>query len=125
MCYSCRRSVSAVLASQEQTTECDRDRRAAWTYTQYTVDAEEHTSFLKWMSKDDNGKVAKLAEWSWFRSIAKTSKLEEQRTDAHLVGKLNRADEHPLVITGLTRSAGACRKQVRDEKWNLGSVKAV
>ena len=50
---------------------------------------------------------------------------KEQRTDAHLVGKLNRADEHLLVFKGLTRSAGAGRKQVRDEKWNLGSVKAV
>ena len=29
------------------------------------------------------------------------------------------------MIKGLTRSAGAGREQVRDEKWNLGSVKAV
>ena len=54
--------------------ECNRDRRATWTFTQYTVDVEEQTSFLKWMSKDDDGKVVKFAEWSGFRSTAKTSK---------------------------------------------------
>ena len=45
--------------------ECDRDRRAPWTFTQCTVNAEEQTSFFKWMSKDDHGKVAKFVEWSW------------------------------------------------------------
>ena len=101
--------------------KCDSDRRAAWTFTQRTVHVEEHTSFFKWTSKDDLGEVGKFAEWNWFRSVAKTSKLAEQWTDAHLVGKLNRANEQLLVIKGLTRSAGAGRKQVRDEKWNLGS----
>ena len=74
------------------------------------------------MSKDYHGEVAKFAELRWFHSIAKQS---EQWKDAHLVGKLTRADEHPLVIKSLTRSARASRKQVRDEKWNLGSAKAV
>ena len=60
----------------------------------------------------------------WFRSVAQTSKLEEQRTEAHLLGKLNRANEQLIVIKGLTRSAGAGRKQVREETWNLGSAKA-
>ena len=69
--------------------------------------------------------VAKFAELSWFHPIAKQSKLAEQWRDAHGVGKLKRADEHLLVIRSLTRSAGAGRRQARDEKWNLGSVKAV
>ena len=42
--------------------ECDRDRRAAWTFTQFTVDAEEPMTFLKWMSEDENRKVVKFAE---------------------------------------------------------------
>ena len=79
---------------------------------------------FKWMSNDDNGKVAKFAEWSWFRSIAQP-KLAEQWKDAHGVGKLKRADEHSFVIRSLTRSARAGRRQARFEKWNLGSVKAV
>ena len=37
---------------------------------------------------------------------------------------LNRADEHPLVIKGLTRPSPAGRIQVCDEKWNLDSVNA-
>ena len=45
--------------------------------------------------------------------------------DTHWVGKLKRADEHLLVIRGFTRLARAGRRQVRDEKRNLGSVKAV
>ena len=77
------------------------------------------------MSKDYHGEVAKFAELSWFHRIAKQSKLAEQWKDAHWVGKFQRADEHLLVIKGLTRSAGAGRRQVRDEKWNLCSVKAV
>ena len=59
--------------------ECDSDSRVAWTSSQCTVDAEEQTSFLKWTSMDDSGNDGKFAEWSWFRSIAKTPKLEEQR----------------------------------------------
>ena len=106
--------------------KCDSDRRVALTFTQRTVNVEEHTSFFKWRSKDDRGEVGKFAEWSWFRSIAKTSKLGEQLTDVQLVGKLNRAIDQLLVIKSLTRSAaGAGRKQVRDEKWILGSVNAV
>ena len=38
---------------------------------------------------------------------------------------LKRADEHLLVIRCWIRSARAGRRQARDEKWNLGSVKAV
>ena len=72
------------------------------------------------MSKDYHGEVAKFAELSWVRSIAKTSKLEEQRSDAHLVGKLDRANEQLLVIRGLTRSARAGRRQARDEKVEFG-----
>ena len=41
-----------------------------------------------------------------------------------MVGKLHQADEHLLVIKGLTRSARAGRRQVRDEKSNLDSVKS-
>ena len=55
--------------------KCDRDRRAAWTITQCTVNAEEQTSLSKWMSKDYHGEVAKLAEWSWSRSAAMQSKI--------------------------------------------------
>ena len=55
----------------------------------------------------------------------KTGRTAEQWKDAQWVGKLKRADEHVLVIRGMTRSAGAGRRQARDEKWNLGSVKAV
>ena len=69
--------------------------------------------------------VTKFAELVWFRTIAKQSKLAEQWKDAHWVGKLKQVDEHLLVIKGLTRSAGAGRRQTRVEKWNLGSVKAV
>ena len=58
--------------------KCDRDRRAAWTITQCTVNAEEQTSLSKWMSKDCHGEVAKFAELSWFRSTAKQSTLAEQ-----------------------------------------------
>ena len=104
---------------------CDSDRRAAWTFTQWTVNLDEHKSFFKWTSMDDRGEVGKFAEWSWFRSMAKKSKLEEQRTDALFVRKLNRADEQLLVIKGLTHSARAGRRQARDDKWNLDSVKAV
>ena len=32
--------------------KCDRDRRAAWTITQCTVNAEEQSSLSKWMRKD-------------------------------------------------------------------------
>ena len=42
-----------------------------------------------------------------------------------LIGLEKRADEHLLVIRSLTRPAGAGRRQARDEKWNLGSTKAV
>ena len=105
--------------------QCDSERRAAWTMTQRTVNVEEHTSLFKWTSNDDRGEVARFVEWSWFRSIAKTSKLEEQRIEAHLVGWLKRADEHSLVIRSLTRSAGAGRRQARNEKWHLDSVKAM
>ena len=87
--------------------KCDSDRHVAWTITQCTVDAEEQTSFFKWMSKDYHGEVAKFAELSWFCSAAKQSKLAEQWKDAHWVGKLKRADEHLLVVRGLTRSARA------------------
>ena len=76
------------------------------------------------MSKDYR-EVAKFAELSWFRRIANQSKLAELRKEAHLVGKLQPADEHLLVIKGLTRSARAGLRQARDEKWNLDSVKAV
>ena len=72
------------------------DRHVAWTITQCTVNTEEQTSLSKWRSKDYHGEVAKFAELSWFRSIAKTSKLEEEQTDAHLVGKMNRANEQLL-----------------------------
>ena len=85
---------------------CDSDRCAAWTSAQRTDNAEKQTSFFKWTSKDDRGEVGKFAEWSWFRSVAQTSKLEEQRTEAHVAGKKNRVNEHLLVIKGLTRSAG-------------------
>ena len=77
------------------------------------------------MSKNYHGEVAEFAELSWFHRIAKQSKLAEQWKDAHSVGKLKRVDEHVLVIRGLTRSAGAGRREARDEKWNFGSVKAV
>ena len=77
------------------------------------------------MSKDDCGEVSKFAEWSWFCSIAKQSRLAEQWKGAHRVGKLKRADEHLLVIRGMTRPVKAGRKQVRGEQWNLGRVKAV
>ena len=105
--------------------ERDRDRRAAWTCTQCTVNAEEQTSFRKWTNKDDRGEVANFAEWSWFRTPAEQSKLAEQWEDAHWVGMLKRADEHLLVFRGMTRTVIAGRRHVRDEKWNLGSVKAV
>ena len=42
-----------------------------------------------------------------------------------MVGKLKRADEHLPVIKCLIRSARAGRRQGRDEKWSLDSVKAV
>ena len=74
------------------------------------------------MSKNNHSEVTKFAELSWFRSIAKQSKLAEPWKDG---GKLKQVDEHLLVIKGLTRSAGAGRRQARFEKWNLGSVKAV
>ena len=67
-----------------------------------------------WMSKDCHGEVSKMP-----------STLAEHWKDAHLVGKLKRADEQLLVMRGLTRSARAGQRQVRDEKWNLDSVKAV
>ena len=51
--------------------------------------------------------------------------MEEQRTEAYLAGKLNRAKEHSLGMKGFNRSAGADGKQVHDENWNLGSAKAV
>ena len=57
--------------------------------------------------------------------VTKQPKLAEQWNDAHWVGKLKRADEHLLVIKGLTRTAGAGRRQARVQQWNLGSVKAV
>ena len=98
----------------------DSDRHFAWTITQCTVNVEEQTSFFKWMSKVYHGEVEKFAELSWFHSVVKQSKLAEQWKDAHWVGKLKRAVEHLLVIRGLTRSAGAGRRQVRDEKWNFG-----
>ena len=50
---------------------------------------------------------AKFFELSWFRSTAKQSKLAEQWKEAHLVGKLKRADEHLRVINSLTHSARA------------------
>ena len=105
--------------------ERDCDRRASWTIAQCTVKAEEQTSFFKLICKDYHGEVEKFAELSWFHRIAKQSKLAEQWNDAHLVGKLKRADEHLLVIRSLTRSARAGRRQARVEKRNLGSVKAV
>ena len=77
------------------------------------------------MSKDYHGDVEKFAELKWFHSITKQSKLAEQWKDAHRVGKLKRADEHLLMISGWTRSARTGRRQARDEKWNWGSVKAV
>ena len=80
---------------------------------------------LKWMSRNHHGEVTKFAELSWFRSIAKQSKLAEQWKGAHWVGKLKQVDEHLLLIKGLTRSAGAGRRQDHVEKWNLGSVEAV
>ena len=104
---------------------CDSDRHVAWTITQRTINAEEQTPLSKWMSKDYRGEVAKFAELSWFHSIAKQSKLEEQWKDDHWVGGLKGADEQLLVIRGLTRSARAGRRQARDEKWALDSVKAV
>ena len=42
--------------------KCDNDRRAAWTFTQRTVNVGEHTSFFKWASKDDRGEVGCVAE---------------------------------------------------------------
>ena len=95
--------------------KCDSDRRVAWTITQRTVNAEEQMPLSKWMSKGYRGEVAKFAELSRFRSIAKQSKLAEQWKDAHWVGKLKRADEQLLVIRGLTRSARTGQKQARDE----------
>ena len=77
------------------------------------------------MSKGYHGEVAKFAELSWFRIHAKQSKLAEKWKDAHWVGKSERSDEQLLVIRGLTRSARAGRRQARDEKWNLETVKAV
>ena len=52
----------------------DSDRHVARTTTPCTVNAEEQTSFFKWMSKDYYGDVAKFAELRWFHSIAKQSK---------------------------------------------------
>ena len=72
--------------SGEQTTIATPDRHVAWTITQCTVNAEEQTSFFKWMSKDHHGEVAKFAEFSWFHSIARQPKLAEKWKDAHLVG---------------------------------------
>ena len=77
------------------------------------------------MSKNYHGEVAKFAELSWFRIIAKQAKLTEHWKDAHWVGKFKRADEQLLVIKGLTRSARAGRRQTRVERWNLGRVTAV
>ena len=65
-----------------------RDRRAAWTMTQCTVNAEEQTSLSKLMGKDYHGEVAKLLELSWVHSIAKQSKLAEQWKDTHFGWKV-------------------------------------
>ena len=92
--------------------------------TQCSVNAEEQTLLFKWMSKDYHGEVTKF-ELSSFHRIAKQSKLAEPWKDAHWVGKLKRPDEHLFVIRSLTRSARACRRQARVEKWNLGSVRTV
>ena len=105
--------------------KCDSDRHVDWTITQCTVNTEEQTSFFKWMSRDYHGEVAKFAELSWFHSIAKQSKLAEKWKDAHRDGKLTRADEQLLVLRGWTRSARAGRRQARDERRTLDSVKAV
>ena len=89
------------------------------------INAEEQTSFFMWMSKDYHDEVAKFSELSWCRTPAKQAKLTEQWKDAHWVGMWKRSDEHLLVIKGSIRSARAGRRQSRDEKWNLDSVKAV
>ena len=58
--------------------KCDSGRHVAWTTTQCAVNAEEQTSFFKWMSKDDHGGIEKFAELTCFHSITKQSKLAEQ-----------------------------------------------
>ena len=63
---------------------------------QSTLRSKRHSS--SGLGKDDRGEVGKFAEWSWFRSVANAPKLRERHIDAHLVGNLNRADEHFLVI---------------------------
>ena len=103
--------------------ECDCHRRVAW-HRRYTVDAEEQTLFFKWTSKDEHGKVAKFAEWRFF-AVLPSPNWQNNGMMAHSVGKLNRADERSLVINGSTHSVGPGGKQVRDEKLNLDSVKAV
>ena len=60
-----------------------------------------------------------------FAVLPRRQKWKNSELRVIWVGKLNRADEHPLVINDLTRPGGADRKQFRYEKWNLGSAKAV
>ena len=91
--------------------KCDSDRRAAWTFTQCILKAEEQTSLFKSMSKNYHGEAAKFVGLSWFCSIDKQTKLAEQWNDAHLIGKFKRDDEHLLVIRGSTPSARAGRKK--------------
>ena len=42
-------------------------RHAAWTLSRYALNADGQTSFLKLMSKDYHGEVAKFSELVWFR----------------------------------------------------------
>ena len=97
-----------------------------WSHAQKRSDSlSNRVAWVAWVSKDNHGEVAKFADLSWFHSVAMQSKLSEQWKDPHWVGKLKRADEQLLVMRGLTRSARAGRRQARDEKWNLDSVKAL
>ena len=87
--------------------------------------ADGQTSFFKLMGKDYHGEVEQFSEQVWFRIPSKQSKLAEQLTEAHSVGKSERSDEHLLAIRGPTYSAKAIRRKQRVEQWNLDSVKAV
>ena len=104
--------------------KCDSDRRAAWTFTQCTVKAEEQRSLFKSTSKNYDGEAAKFVGLSWFCRIDKQTKLAEQWNDAHLIGKSKRDDEHLVVIRGSTRSASAGRRQARVEKVEFGQCQS-
>ena len=93
--------------------KCDNDRQVAWTNTQRTVNAEEQTLLFKCMSNNYQGEVTKFAELSWFRSIAKQSKLAEPWKDG---GKLKQVDEHLLVIK---RNSLSRRKTKTSSFWKV------